>query len=135
MYWAEARGVVCVDLGVNASGSVDYPDYAIKVCDALAADTSAFGVLICRTGIGMSMAANRVDHVRAAVCDNAITAGHTRRDNNANVLCLGADTVAVGDAIDALDVFIKTAFLGDASGGERHVRRVEKFSSNTKNRC
>ncbi len=126
--WAKAQGVDCIDLGTSAKTAVDYPTYATKLADTLKQDSAAFGLLICRTGIGMSMAANRHAHIRAAVCDGAITAGHTRRDNNANVLCLGADTTAPANAIAALEVFLTTDFLGNAPDGERHRRRVAQFS-------
>lgn len=118
-------GVECVDLGVNDSKSVDYPIFSDKVCDALKDDADALGVLICRTGIGMSMAANRREYIRAAVCSGGVEAHHTRADNNANILCLGADTVAMAGAIDALYQFLTTPFEGG-----RHARRVNLFSGN-----
>jgi|GEM_PF-2676782 len=91
-------------------------------------DECARGVLICRTGIGMSMAANRHAHIRAAVCTGATTATHTRQDNNANVLCLGADTTPIANAIAALESFLTADFLGNSPEGARHIRRMAKFS-------
>lgn len=128
--WATREGIQCVNLGIDEGAAVDYPDLAHTLAQKLYDDENAFGVLICRTGIGMSMAANRYDHIRAAVCAGGLAAKHTRQDNNANVLCLGADTTSAADALEALKIFLEAPFLGNEAGGERHERRVNKISLN-----
>lgn len=110
------------DLGTHATDSVDYPDYAHVVVKRILEDTATFGVLICGTGIGMSIAANRYPGVRAAVClDGAPSATLARAHNNANILCLGARLMTETQALDAFMAFLKTPFEGG-----RHQRRIEK---------
>jgi glycine hydroxymethyltransferase len=116
----ERRGVAVDDLGTNKSDSVDYPDFAARVASRVAEGKAEQGVLICRTGIGMSMAANRFPNVRAALVHDAASAEKAREHNNANILVLGADATGEVDAI--LDAWLKTSF----SGG-RHGTRVEKI--------
>ncbi|MGH6720410.1 MAG: ribose 5-phosphate isomerase B [Alphaproteobacteria bacterium] len=111
------------DLGTNDPASVDYPDFAERVARAIEAGRAERGVLICGTGIGMSMAANRFRFVRAAACHDAVSARLARKDNDANVLCLGARLIGDEVAKDCLRVFLATAFEGG-----RHARRVAKFS-------
>ena len=117
-----AAGHEVTDLGTNEPASTDYPDYAGALAARVAADETALGVLVCGTGQGMAMAANRVHGVRAAVCGDTFSAHATRQHNNANVLCLGQRVVGVGLALDILDVFTATAFEGG-----RHAARVAKF--------
>lgn len=119
----KAMGFTPVDLGTKDTHSVDYPDYATLVADAVKAGFAANGVLICGSGIGMSMAANRHRHVRAALCTSALMAKLARAHNNANVLVLGARLVGEDVAVDCLKAF----FAGHFEGG-RHQRRVDKFS-------
>jgi ribose 5-phosphate isomerase B len=116
------RGYVVEDLGPFSADSVDYPDYAQSVCHNVAAGRSDFGVLMCTSGIGMSIAANRFSHVRAALVDNADNARLSRLHNNANVLCLGSKDIDADAAPRILDAFLSTAFEGG-----RHERRVEKL--------
>jgi ribose 5-phosphate isomerase B len=111
-----------VDLGPPARESVDYPDYAHDLARRIAAGEADLGVLICGTGIGMCMAANRHPGVRAALCHDAFTAELARRHNDANVLCMGGRTTGPGLAIQMLDIFLATPF-----NGGRHARRVEKI--------
>jgi ribose 5-phosphate isomerase B len=113
-------GHTVTDLGPNDTTSVDYPDYAKAVCRQVLADPGAFGILICGTGLGMSMAANRMPGIRAAVCVNEYLARMARRHNNANVLCLGERVVGQGLASSIVEVFLATAFEGG-----RHQRRVD----------
>lgn len=122
---AELESLNCVveDLGTNDTASVDYPDFAERVARAIESGRAERGVLICGTGIGMSMAANRFRAVRAAACHDAVSARLTRKDNDANVLCLGARLIGDEVAKDCLRVFLATPFEGG-----RHVRRVAKFS-------
>ncbi len=110
------------DLGPATTGSVDYPDYAHAVAEAVADGRADRGILICGTGIGMSLAANRHPRIRAALCHDALTAEMARLHNDANVLCVGARTT--GDAVveQIVRIFLTTAFEGG-----RHQRRVEKI--------
>jgi ribose 5-phosphate isomerase B len=110
------------DLGPANTNSVDYPDYAHKVARAVAAGEADRGILICGTGIGMSLAANRHLRIRAALCHDAFTAEMARLHNDANVLCVGARST--GEAVVEQIVRI---FLGTAFEGGRHQRRVDKI--------
>lgn len=120
---ARELGHAVTDLGPPPGGSVDYPDYAHAVARMVAAGEADCGVLVCGTGIGMSMAANRHPGVRAALCHDAFTAEAARRHNNANVLCLGGRTTGPGVAVQMLEVFLATGF--DGGRHERRVRRIE----------
>jgi ribose 5-phosphate isomerase B len=115
-------GAEPVDFGTHSTESVDYPDIAVEVARAVASGTIQRGVLICGTGIGVSIAANKVAGVRAAVCHDLHTAEMSRRHNDANVLCLP------GDALDQqqLEAIVKLWLETDFEGG-RHARRVEKL--------
>jgi ribose 5-phosphate isomerase B len=108
------------DLGPDDTASVDYPDYAHAVADAVSASEAERGILICGTGIGMSMSANRHPGVRAALCHDAYTAEMARRHNDANVLCLGARVTGDGVAEQIVRVFLGTDFEGG-----RHQRRID----------
>ncbi|NOZ94814.1 MAG: ribose 5-phosphate isomerase B [Acidobacteria bacterium] len=110
------------DLGVQEECSVDYPDYAHAVAERIAAGPNLLGILICGTGLGMSMAANRHPGVRAALCHDAYTAEMARRHNDANLLCMGGRVVGPGVAEQIVRVFLSTAFEGG-----RHQRRVGKI--------
>ena len=110
------------DFGAYSITSCDYPDYANLVCDAVEHNEVKYGILICGTGIGMSMAANRNPAIRAGLCKDIETAQLTRAHNNANVLCLGA-RVTDSDFIEAIvDTFLSTEFEGG-----RHEKRIKKF--------
>ena len=111
------------DLGPATGESCDYPDYAIPVAKAVASGAADFGVLVCRSGIGMSMTANRFQNVRATICSTVEQAQTTRRHNDANVLCLGADNTPLDRALEILRAFVSTA----ADDDERHVRRRWKL--------
>jgi ribose 5-phosphate isomerase B len=110
------------DLGPADTSSVDYPDFAHAVAGAVAAGEARRGILICGTGIGMSLAANRHPQVRAALCHDAFTAEMARRHNDANVLCIGARSTGPGVAEQIVRIFLDTPFEGG-----RHQRRVEKI--------
>jgi len=110
------------DLGPADTRAVDYPDFGHEVAQAVATGEAKTGILICGTGIGMSMTANRHRGVRAALCHDAFTAEMARRHNDANVLCVGARVVGAGVAEQIVQVFLGTEFEGD-----RHQRRVEKI--------
>jgi ribose 5-phosphate isomerase B len=115
-------GFEVLDLGTHGPESVDYPDYADKLADALREGRAKRGVLVCGSGIGVSIAANRHPGVRAALCHDAVTARVARQHNDANVLVLGARTTGLDVAKDCLKVFMGTAFEGG-----RHARRVDKL--------
>ncbi|HTY67192.1 MAG TPA: ribose 5-phosphate isomerase B [Alphaproteobacteria bacterium] len=120
----KAAGVPVLDLGTMSSESVDYPDYANALARALAEGKAQRGVLLCGTGIGVSMVANRHKGIRAAVCRDVTDARLARQHNDANVLCLGGRTTGPEVARDVLRTFLSTEF----EGGGRHTRRIAKFS-------
>lgn len=121
----EALGITVRDLGTFSEESTDYPDYASRVVDVLLQEPSFAGVLICGTGIGMSMAANRHAGIRAAVCNEGTTSARlARAHNNANILCLGERLIGPEAAKDTLLTFMATPF----EGNERHRRRLSKIS-------
>jgi ribose 5-phosphate isomerase B len=119
---ARGRGCEVVDLGPHAADAVDYPDFAHELARRLMAGEGERGVLVCGTGIGMAIVANRYPGVRAALCHDAFTAEAARRHNDANVLCLGGRTTGPGIAIQALEIFLSTPFEGG-----RHQQRVSKI--------
>ena len=121
---ARETGHDAIDLGPADKDSVDYPDFGHALALSLVAGDGERGVLICGTGIGMTMVANRHRGVRAALCHDAFTAEFGRRHNNANVLCMGGRTTGPGVAVQMLDIFLATPFDGD-----RHVRRVENIET------
>lgn len=118
----EARGLTVLDLGTHDSQSVDYPDFAYKLAEALKAGSADFGLLLCGTGIGISIAANRYAHIRAALVHDAFTAKMARAHNDANVLVMGGRAIGPEVARDCLNVFLSTPFEGG-----RHALRVDKL--------
>ncbi|WNJ98566.1 ribose 5-phosphate isomerase B [Thalassospiraceae bacterium LMO-JJ14] len=120
----EADGYTVLDLGTNGPESVDYPDFGFALADAIAAGKAEKGVLVCGSGIGISIAANRNPAVRAAVVTNSLTARLARQHNDANVVCFGERLVGSEVARDAMRVFLETEFEGG-----RHARRVDKLAS------
>ena len=121
---AREAGFEVEDLGPFAPASVDYPDYAARVGQAVAGGRARLGVLVCGTGIGMSIAANKVKGVRAAHCTTEYEARMTRAHNDANVLCLGERVVGLG-----LGAAIVAAFLSQPFEGGRHQRRVDQITA------
>jgi len=119
---AQAFDHYVIDLGTHSTDSVDYPDFAHKVADALKTEQAALGVLICGTGIGMSMAANRHPDIRAAVCHTELEARLAREHNNANILCIGSRIVGADQAKSCLAAFLSAHFVGG-----RHSQRVAKM--------
>lgn len=117
------RGFAVVDLGTDCTDSVDYPDFAAAMAKALAEGRAGRGVLICGTGIGIAMAANRFRHIRAAPVHDLSTARLAREHNDANVIALGARFIGPELAKECLEVFLETPFAGG-----RHVGRVAKMS-------
>lgn len=118
------RGIAVDDKGCYSTESCDYPIYAKAVAEDVAAAKSDLGILICGTGIGMSLAANKVEGIRAALCHDCFSAKATKEHNNANVLCMGARVIGPGLALMIVDDFIDTPFSND----ERHIRRINMFS-------
>lgn len=113
-------GYECINVGTDSGESVDYPVYADKACRLVQSGECRFGILICGTGIGMSIAANKHHGIRAALCGDVESSKLTRLHNDANVLCLGARIISYDTALDILKVFLSTDFLG-----EYHTRRVK----------
>ncbi len=116
----KSKGFNVINEGTDSADSVDYPVFAGKVCDDIASGKAFSGILICGTGIGMSMAANKHKGIRAALCTDLVMAEFTRRHNNANVLCMGARIIAYEMAETIADKFLETEFEGG-----RHQRRID----------
>ena len=117
--YLEEKGFEVVNFGTDENSSVDYPEYAKKVGEAVVKDKNSLGILICGTGIGMSIAANKIKGVRAAAVSESYSARLTRMHNNANVICFGARVVGIEIAKTIVDAFVETEYEG-----ERHARRV-----------
>ncbi|QOY55817.1 ribose 5-phosphate isomerase B [Candidatus Sulfurimonas marisnigri] len=118
------KGHEVADLGPFSKDRVDYPDYAVKVSEAVLAESDSQGILICGSGIGMSMAANRHSGIRAALCHDAYTATVARGHNDANILCFGERIIGRGVCESILDAWIASSF-----DGGRHSGRVEKIEA------
>ncbi len=125
--WLASRGDEVIDFGPQSADRVDYPDYAFKVARAVARRRADRGILICSTGIGMSMAANKVPGVRAALADSVRLARLSREHNDSNVLCLGADVVPADQAKRIVSTWLAAEFAGG-----RHARRVRKLGRATR---
>ena len=119
------RGFEIIDCGIHENKAVDYPDIALKVTEKITGKECKLGILVCGTGIGMSMAANKVKGIRAAACSDHFSAKYTRLHNDANVLCLGGRVIGIGTAIELADLFVDTEF----EGGIRHVNRIQKITN------
>ena len=124
------KNIELMDFGTHTEDSCDYPDYALKVAEEVVAGNFELGILICGTGIGVSICANKVPGIRAALCGDTFSAHATREHNNANILTLGERTIGTGLAIDIVDTFINAKFLG-----ERHQRRIDKITEIEKKYC
>jgi ribose 5-phosphate isomerase B len=119
-----AKGHEVIDIGPFSKERVDYPDFAVQVCKSVLKDEGSHGILICGSGIGMSMSANRFHGIRAALCHDAYTATMARAHNDANVLCYGERVVGAGVAESIVDAWIAGSFEGG-----RHAGRVEKIEA------
>ncbi len=117
-----AKGLEVEDYGTYTEESVDYPDYSAAVAEAVVTKKQDFGILICGTGIGVSIAANKVKGIRAALCGDCFSALMSKEHNNANVLCMGERVVGKGLAEKIVDTYLDGKFQGG-----RHARRVEKI--------
>ena len=120
----EERGYEVLDVGTNSSQSCDFPVFAHAVCKNVQDGVTELGILMCGTGIGMSMAANKHHGIRAAVCSDTFSARLTRMHNNANVLCFGARVVGIGLALDLVDNFLDAEFEGG-----KHQRRIDMVNA------
>ena len=120
--YVTSLGHEIVDLGPDSADRVDYPDFAKKCAEAVVADEDSFGILICGTGIGISIAANKVAGIRAALCHDHYTAKLTRQHNDANILCFGERVVGKGVIEEMIEVFTSTEFEGG-----RHAGRIAKI--------
>lgn len=120
----QEKGIEVVDFGTNSLDSCDYPDFGIAAAKAVAKGECEKGIVICTTGIGISIAANKVKGIRCALCSDLTSARLTREHNDANVLAMGAAVVGHLVALDIVDMFISTEF----SGLEKHSRRIKKIS-------
>ena len=112
-----------IDLGPNSTSSVDYPDFAKKLSRKVASDRGSFGVLVCGSGTGMAIAANKTKNIRAAMCFSAKNTQLSRLHNNANIITLGSRLINKNKAFKFINIFIKTKFEGG-----RHKRRVKKIN-------
>ena len=117
------RGFEVEDFGIYEQVSVNYPEIAKKLSESVAAGKNQLGILVCGTGIGMSIAANKVKGIRAAACSEHFSAKYTRLHNNSNILCLGGRVIGVGTAIELADIFVDTEFEGG-----RHQTRVDMIT-------
>ena len=124
--YLEEKGIPYQDFGCDSTKSVDYPVYARKVGRAIQNGVCDKGILICGTGIGISIAANKMKGIRAALCTDCFSAEATRLHNDANILALGGRVVGVGLALKIVETFLDTPFSGD----ERHMRRVRMIEEN-----
>lgn len=118
-------GHIVSDFGTNTADSVDYPDYARRVCEEVTDGRADAGILFCGTGVGISIAANKVHGIRAAACSEPYSARQSREHNHSNVLCLGGWTVGPGLAMDIVSTWLGAEF----SQGERHLRRIAKITT------
>lgn len=116
----EKKGIKVTDVGTYSTDSCNYPDYARKVCERIQSGEFERGILVCGTGIGISIAANKHNGIRAACCSDTFSARMTRMHNDANVLCMGGRVVGPGLACDMVDLFVETEFEGG-----RHQARVD----------
>lgn len=122
--YLERKGHTLVNFGTDTTDRVDYPIYGKAVAEAIASGECEVGILICGTGIGISLAANKVKGIRAAVCSESYSAALTRRHNNANIIAFGARVVGTATAESIVDAFLEAEFEGD-----RHVARVDMITA------
>lgn len=122
--YLEAKGYTVVNFGTDSGERTDYPIYGKKVADAVASGECDFGILICGTGIGISLAANKVKGIRAAVCSEAYSAALTRQHNNANIIAFGARVVGTATAETIVDAFLTAEYEGG-----RHAKRIDMITA------
>ncbi len=122
--YLDQKGISYYDFGTNSSESVDYAPFGEKVAYAVANGEAEKGILCCGTGIGISIAANKIKGIRAAVVTNAFCAKATREHNDANILCMGGRVITEQEAVEFTDIFLNTAFEGG-----RHQRRIDQIAT------
>mgnify|MGYP002517421520 CR=1 FL=1 len=122
--YLKENGIEFTDFGCYTEESVDYPIYGYKVAKEVSDNSDTLGVLCCGTGIGISMSANKVKGIRAAVCTNEFMAEMTRRHNNSNIICMGGRIIDEAMAVKLTDIFLNTEFEGD-----RHTKRVDMITA------
>lgn len=119
----KSEGFEVEDFGIYENKSVDYPEIALKMANSIKNGENELGILVCGTGIGMSLAANKVNGIRAAACSEHFSAKYTRLHNNSNILCLGGRVIGIGTALELCDIFVNTEFEGG-----RHQRRIDMIT-------
>ena len=119
----KSEGFEVEDFGIYENKSVDYPEIALKVANSIKNGENELGILVCGTGIGMSLAANKVNGIRAAACSEHFSAKYTRLHNNSNILCLGGRVIGIGTALELCDIFVNTEFEGG-----RHQKRIDMIT-------
>lgn len=119
----KSEGFEVEDFGIYENKSVDYPEIALNVANSIKNGENELGILVCGTGIGMSLAANKVNGIRAAACSEHFSAKYTRLHNNSNILCLGGRVIGIGTALELCDIFVNTEFEGG-----RHQRRIDMIT-------
>ena len=128
--YLQSNGYEITDFGTDSTENCDYPDFALPAAEAVAFGKCDRGIIVCTTGIGVSMVANKVPGVRCALCHDTFGTELTRKHNDANVLALGEKAVEESDALKIVDIFLNTEFEGG-----RHQRRVDKISAIEKKYC
>ena len=121
--YLEAHNVAYKDFGCHSTEAVDYPEYGRRAAQAVASGECDKGIVICGTGIGISISANKVPGIRCALCHDCFSAAATREHNNANMLALGARVIGAGHALKVVETFLNTPFSND----ERHIRRIAQI--------
>ena len=121
--YLNSKNIEFIDFGCTSTGAVDYSEYGKKAAHAVASGQCDKGIIICGTGIGISISANKVPGIRCALCHDCFSAAATREHNDANMLALGARVIGVGHALKVVETFLNTPFSND----ERHIRRIEQI--------
>lgn len=121
--YLKSQNIAFKDFGCTSTDSVDYPEYGRKAAHAVASGECDKGIVICGTGIGISISANKIPGIRCALCHDCFSAAATREHNNANMLALGARVIGAGHALKVVETFLNTPFSND----ERHIRRIDQI--------
>lgn len=122
--WLIANNYEVMNFGTDSNASCDYPDFGVKAAEAVASGVCDFGIVVCTTGIGISIAANKVKGVRCALCSEPLSAKMTRLHNNANVLAMGGGIIGINMGLEIVRTFLKTPFSEEG----KHVRRIDKIT-------
>ena len=122
--WLIANNYEVMNFGTDSNASCDYPDFGVKAAEAVASGVCDFGIIVCTTGIGISIAANKVKGVRCALCSEPLSAKMTRLHNNANVLAMGGGIIGINMGLEIVRTFLETPFSEEG----KHVRRIDKIT-------